>query len=158
MNPSSFPRRECGFLIIAGVFLLVVLAGLAAYLTTVSTTSQAASAADFQSARAYQSARAGIEWGVYQILRPPGGATFKSTCDTGPGFSATKNLTFSSTLASFTSTVTCTSVSRTEGAATVYVYRIKANGCNEPTGGACPNTATTSATYVERELVLSATK
>ncbi|MBI3375542.1 MAG: agglutinin biogenesis protein MshP [Betaproteobacteria bacterium] len=159
MSSLSFPRRERGFLIIAAVFLLVVLAGLVAYLSTVSTTSQAASAADFQSARAYQAARAGVEWGVYQILRVPGGTCssgtpFVSCCDAG---SVTKNLTFGSTLSSFTATVTCTSVSTTEGAATVKVYRIQSNGCNDPTGGACPNTATTSATYAEREVILTVT-
>lgn len=146
-------RRQRGFLVIAAVFLLVVLAGLVAYLTTVSTTSQAASAADQNSARAYQAARAGIEWGAYQLLRTSG--AFKTACD-GVAATATSPLTFTSTLAPFTATVTCTRVTLTEGAASVKAYRLVSNACNVPTGGgACPNAASTAGTYVERELSLS---
>ena len=138
-------QRQQGFLIIAAVFLLVVLAGLVAYLTTVSSTSQAASAADFNSARAYQAARAGIEWGAYQVLRDSGGA-FTTTCNGG---TATSNLT----LGAFTASVTCTSASLTEGASTLRAYRIVSNGCDQP---ACP-AVTSSATYVEREFAVSIT-
>jgi len=146
-------RSGRGFLIIAAVFLLVVLAGLVAYLTTVSTTSQAASAADFNSARAYQAARAGVEWGVFRILQGPGGAgTFETQC--AGGAATPRNLTFGSTLADFTATVTCTSVALTEGGSPVTAYSIVSTGCNLP---ACP-TVTTSATYVERQLSLSLTK
>jgi MSHA biogenesis protein MshP len=152
MRIRAIRRRQAGFLVIAGVFLLVVLAGLVAYLTTVSTTQQAASAADLNSARAYQAARAGAEWGVFQILQNTGGA-FKTSCD-GTG-SATNTLTFTSTLASFEAKVTCTTgAAYTEGAASVRVYRIVSNACNVPT---CPNTATASATYVEREISVTIT-
>lgn len=141
-------RAQRGFLIIAAVFLLVVVGGLVAYLTTVSTTSQAASAADLSSARAYQAARAGAEWAAFQILQNPAGA-FKTSCDGG---SATNTLTFSATLSAFQAKVDCTGASFTEGAATVRTYAIKSNACNEP---ACPSTATTSSTYVEREVGLT---
>lgn len=155
MSKPAQARGQGGFLVIAAVFLLVVLAGLVAYLTTVSTTSQAASAADFNSARAYQAARTGTEWAAYRILRGPGGATtFETQCTTG---TATRDLNFGSTLSSFTVTVTCTSVNLTEGASTVRSYRIVSNACTEPSGSSCPNAASASATYVERELVLNLT-
>lgn len=155
MTKSSAPRRQQGFLIIAAVFLLVVLAGLVAYLMTVSTTSQAASAADLNSARAYQAARAGAEWGAFQILR---GGAFKTSCETGPAFTATNSLTFGSTLSSYTATVICTSgASLTEGASAVRYYRIVSNACNMPASSACPNAATTSTTYAEREVSLTLT-
>jgi MSHA biogenesis protein MshP len=149
------PRpRQRGFLIIAGVFLVVVLAGLVVYLSSISTTSQAASAADMNSARAYQAARAGIEWGAYQILRNAGGA-FDTSCNSG----TPTNLTLTGTLAPFTASVTCTRDNLTEGASTggtaVKSYRVVSNGCNEPASGACPNAATVSSTYVERELRLT---
>jgi len=151
MNRLRNRRREGGFLIIAAVFLLVVLAGLVAYLTTVSTTSQAASAADLNSVRAYQAARAGAEWATFQILQNSGGA-FATAC--GPG-TTTSNRTFPSTLSAYTATVTCTGVSLTEGASTVLFYNIVSNACNQPTGGgACPNAAALSTTYVEREVSL----
>ena len=153
MRQLRNPRSEHGFLIIAAVFLLVVLAGLVAYLMTVSTTSQAASAADFNSARAYQAARAGVEWGAYRILRGAGGAgTFETQCATG---SATpRDLSFGTAISGFTATVTCTSAGLTEGnGVTVTAYRIVSTGCNQPT---CP-TSTSSSTYVERQVSLSLT-
>ena len=152
--PPRSSRPERGFLIIAAVFLLVVLTGLVAYLMTVSTTSQAASAADFNSARAYQASRAGVEWAAFQILRSGG---FKTTCDTGPGFSASSNLSLGSNLSDFTATVTCASTGLTEGSTAVRAYSIVSNACNETSGGACPNTSTVSATYVERQLSLTLT-
>ena len=159
MTKSIGRQRQRGFLIIAAVFLLVVLAGLVAYLTTVSTTSQAASAADFNSARAYQAARAGAEWAVYLVLRTPGGPlTLKTDCEPGP---TTKTLAPGSTLSAFTVTVTCSSATHTEGASTgptaVRGYRIVSNACNEPNAGACPNNATASSTYVDREVTLTVT-
>jgi MSHA biogenesis protein MshP len=135
------PRHaQRGFLVIAAVFLLVVLAGLVAYLTTVSTTSQAASAADVNASRAYQAARAGVEWGAFQVLQA-GGSCVASTPKT-----------FSGTLAPFTATVTCTESDIAEGAATVKAYTIVSTACNEPP---CPNTTTASSTYVERQISVS---
>jgi MSHA biogenesis protein MshP len=149
MRPPG--RSARGFLIIAAVFLLVVLAGLVAYLMTVSTTSQTASAADFNSARAYQAARAGLEVAAFQVLR-------SSTC------TPSQNIAFTGNLAGYTATVTCSSSSVTEGGASVMAYSLVSNGCNETVGGACPNSttavvsSTTSAVYAERELRLTLTK
>ncbi|MCX9155078.1 hypothetical protein OPU71_02955 [Niveibacterium sp. 24ML] len=61
--------RERGFLLPAAVFLLVVLAGLAAFLLRVGATAQQGAALDVQGARAYQAARAGIELGLFQVQR-----------------------------------------------------------------------------------------
>jgi len=57
-----------GFVLPSAIFLLVILAALAAFLVTISTTQNVTSAQDAQGARAYQAARAGIEWGLYQVL------------------------------------------------------------------------------------------
>lgn len=154
MNAMRIRRRQGGFLIIAAVFLLVVLAGLVGYLMTVSTTSQAASAADANSTKAYQAARAGIEWASYQVLRNSGGSFVTTTC---PG-SGSVNLSFGSTLSSFATTVTCTSTSGIlEGGGSVTIYSISSNACNEPVSGACGNAATTSSTYVERKMSIALT-
>lgn len=141
------------------IFLLVVLAGLAVYLGLVSRTSQASSAGDLLAARAYQAARAGVDWGAYRVLCTapacnPGGGTFKANCATG---TETRHLSFSGTLADYTTTVVCTSEGPyTEGATTgLRVYTIRAVACNIPDSGACPNTSTTSAVYAERELRLT---
>jgi MSHA biogenesis protein MshP len=150
-------RRQKGFLVIAAVFLLVVLAALVAYLMTVSTTSQASSAADYDASRAYQAARAGAEWAAYEILRSDADPTFRNACGSG---AATRNLAFgASTLASYAATVTCTSATTSEGASpTVVAYKIVSNACNQPNSGACPNASALSATYVEREVVLTLTR
>ena len=72
MNPSSIRQHQAGrgFVLPSAVFLLVILAALAAFLVRISTTQSTASAQDIQGARAYQAARAGIEWGLYQVLDP----------------------------------------------------------------------------------------
>jgi len=133
-------RRQRGFLVMAGIFLIVVVGAYVAYLATQSNVQQVTSLDDIQSARAYQAARAGIEWGAYQVIRN--------------GSCSNTNLTFAgSTLAPFTAAVTCTaSGSITEGAATLVVYRVTANACNS---APCPNAGTTSSTYVEREVSVS---
>lgn len=158
MSRACGRRGQQGFLVIAAVFLIVVLAALVGYLMTVSTTSQVASVADLNSARAYQAARAGNEWGIWRILLGPGGMTdFEKQCETAE---AVRNLTFVSTLASFKATVTCNSTSVTEGAASVRTYTLVSNACNVSTGGAkfCPNAASTASTYAERELRLTVTR
>ena len=137
-----FPRRQRGFLVMAAIFLIVVVGAYIGFLATQSNVQQVTSVDDLQSARAYQAARAGLEWGAYQLIG-------SSSC------TASTNLTFpaSTTLAPFTAKVTCTpSGSLTEGAATVVVYRVTSNACNSPP---CPNAATTSSVYVEREVSVS---
>jgi MSHA biogenesis protein MshP len=153
---KTMRRRQRGFLMIIGIFLLVVIGGLAVYLATVSTASQASSAADVSAARAYQAARAGAEWAAYWITPAPPAkpSTFKTQCDTSPGYTAVGTLT----LGDFTVTVTCTSRAPfTEGGGTVQWYSVVSNACNAPTAGACPNNATTSSTYVNREVSLTLT-
>jgi MSHA biogenesis protein MshP len=144
---------------VIGIFLVVVVAGLALYLATVSTTSQTSSAADVNAAKAYQAARAGAEWAAYWITpAPPVKASgFKTQCDdpgAAPAYTAVRTLT----LGDFTVTVTCKSAAAfTEGSATVKWYSIVSNACNAPAAGACPNNATTSSVYVDREVSLTLT-
>ena len=156
MRQLRNPRSEHGFLIIAAVFLLVVLAGLVAYLMTVSTTSQAASAADFGSRKLNLKGSGNytnIDDVRNTVVGGAGGAgTFETQCATG---SATpRDLSFGTAISGFTATVTCTSAGLTEGnGVTVTAYRIVSTGCNQPT---CP-TSTSSSTYVERQVSLSLT-
>jgi MSHA biogenesis protein MshP len=63
-------RLQRGFLLPVAIFLLVILAGLGAYAVNLSTTQNATSLQDVQGARAYQMARAGVEWAAYQALAP----------------------------------------------------------------------------------------
>jgi MSHA biogenesis protein MshP len=61
---------SAGFVLPSAIFLLVILAGLAAFLVNISITQSRTSAQDVQGARAYHAARAGIDWGLYTVLDP----------------------------------------------------------------------------------------
>lgn len=89
-------KYEQGFLLPAAIFLLVILAALGAYAVNLSITQNATSQQDVQGARAYQMARAGVEWAAYQVMAP---ATANlGNCPTSP-----TNLT----IEGFTVSVTC---------------------------------------------------
>lgn len=60
-------RRQRGVSIITGVFLLLLMSVLAAVIANVVSTAHINQAADIGGARAYQAARAGAEWGMYQL-------------------------------------------------------------------------------------------
>ena len=68
--PIHTHKAGRGFVLPSAIFLLVILAALAAFLVRISTTQSMTSAQDIQGARAYQAARAGIEWGLYRVLDP----------------------------------------------------------------------------------------
>lgn len=74
MIPSSLrlpSSRQRGVSIITAIFLLLLLAGLAALMANVISTAHTTSAEDVLGARAYQAARAGVEWGLYKVLESP---------------------------------------------------------------------------------------
>lgn len=58
--------RMRGFSLVSAIFLLIVLAALGVAMVTISTTQHQSSSLDIEGVRAYQAAKAGIEWGVYQ--------------------------------------------------------------------------------------------
>ncbi len=69
-QPRLSFRRARGFVLASAIFLLVILASLGAFLVNISMNLSLSSAQDVQGSRAYQAARAGIEWGLYQVLDP----------------------------------------------------------------------------------------
>jgi MSHA biogenesis protein MshP len=134
----GFPREK-GFSVITAIFLLVVMATLGAAMLTFSSVQQSAGALDLQGIRAYQTARAGIELGVYKVLRP-GVASCGST-----------TLTLSGSLAAFTNNVDCSaSAVYTEGSSTVTVYSVISTAKSQGAPG--------SANYVERRLTVSVSR
>lgn len=143
----SVPASQRGFLIPSAVFLLVVMAGLAAYLSTISSGQQMGSAQDIGGARAYQAARSGLEWGFYRALNLDDCVTSEVTLDTQdfPGL----NLT-----------VKCEPMMAVEGAQTVTLYTITATACSEPktTSPRCPNDLNPGSLYIERQLEALAEK
>lgn len=131
-------KKARGFTLVSAIFLLVVIAALGAFAVTVSTTQHQTSAMDVQGARAYQAARAGIEWGVYQALR---GGAFRVTCEAGAASQPLGALP--GTLAGFAVVVQCTHDSAAEDDKTVHMYRL--------TSTATQGTPAT-ANYIERQL------
>ena len=131
------------------LFVLVVLAALGAAITQVSLRQHLGSASEIESARALQSARAGLEWAAFQVLRNPPPPAAAPGCFAPTSFSAAG-------LNTFTVTVSCarTPASGTvsDGATAMVFYQLVASACNAPTAGACPASGTPSTTYVERQL------
>jgi MSHA biogenesis protein MshP len=126
---------QAAFALPTAIFLLVILAALGAFVLTVSTSQHMGAALDVQGGRAYQAARAGIEWGLFQSARN--------------GSCGATSLTFSgTTLAGFTTAVTCSTSSANEGGAAVNVDQITATACNQ---APCPNAAP-GPDYVERQI------
>lgn len=142
-----------GFSLPAAIFLLVVLAVLGAAVVTVSTTQQIGSALDVQGTRAYQAARAGIEWGLYQRLQgtwkpapqPTPPTLANDPCSTTQTSPLVLPVT-ATTLAGFTVSITCTAMVDTTNSGPT-VATITATACNQAT---CPGTPTS--TYIERRL------
>jgi MSHA biogenesis protein MshP len=71
-----------GFLLPAAIFILVILAALGSYALNITSLQQASSTQDVQGARAYQAARAGVEWAAYQVLAPD--TTALANCPASP--------------------------------------------------------------------------
>lgn len=132
-----------GFAIVSAIFILVVLAALGAFMLSVSSSQQIASALDVQGARAYQAARVGIEWGLYRQLQA-------SSCSASTSF-----VPAAATLSGFTITVTCAATADPGGAGGPTVYSLTSTACNQPDGVTCPNTANPGAFYVERRLTVT---
>jgi len=132
-----------GFSLVSAIFLLVVIAALGTFAVTLSTTQQQSSALDVMGARAYQAARAGIEWGAYQAL-PQSGAAFATACRPGPTSQVIAPLP--NTLAGFSVNVQCASTAHSEASATVTIYQL--------TSTATQGTPATPG-YVERQMTVT---
>lgn len=135
--PLHLASAQRGFSLISAIFLLVVIAALGTFAVTLSTTQQQSAALDVLGSRAYQSARAGIEWGVYQALQ-------NNSC-----LATTPLAPMPNTLANFNVTVNCTSTATTEAGATVTMYQL--------TSLATQGTSTTPG-YVERQMSVTIAK
>jgi len=130
-------RRIRGFALILALFLIVALAAIGAYLLSVSNVQVESGIMDEQGARAYQAARAGLDWGAYRVLRD-------ATCDPPTTIP----------LGGFFAEVSCTQYGpENEDGTPVTTYRIVSTGCNFT-----PCATGTGATYVERQLQLTVAK
>lgn len=102
-----------------------------------STVQHTTSAQDVQGSRAYQAARAGIEWGLFQVMRSESAL---------PACPQTPELKLAGSLAGFAVKVTCSSQDFMESGETVRTYEF----ISTATSGAI-NTPT----RIERQLQIS---
>jgi MSHA biogenesis protein MshP len=128
-------KKQAGFSIISAVFLVVVLAALGAFMLTFSASQQATSAQDIQGSRAYQAARAGIEWGLYQVMIVNNNAGCPTSPTTLPSLAAD--------LAPFSVQVTCIATPFTEAGVLGNVFLVTSTATLGTVG---------SIGYIERRL------
>lgn len=131
-------KRPAGFAIATALFILVVLAAIAAAMINLFSGENARLGMEAQGTQAYQAAKAGIEWGLYQ-------QSINKSCSSAPkSFVAT-----APTLSGFTISVTCT-----QSASKPVVYSISSWACNFPDGesNSCPNVTNPGNGYVERKI------
>lgn len=152
MSPTKYPVDQHGFAMVSALFILVVLAVLGAAVASISTRQQVGSAIELNASRAYQAARAGLEWGAFSVLLPAPPAA--PVVDTPPVCFGATNISLSGELAGFVVSVQCTLTGPVaDGSTSRTFYQLQATACNAPTAGACPTgLATPQATYVERRL------
>jgi MSHA biogenesis protein MshP len=149
-------NRQYGFGAIAAIVILVILAVLAASIVSLGTAQQTSSALDLMSAKAWQAARAGNEWGLYKALHGEDWDGVATNCNTAAR-SATLNLVADT---GFQVSVSCASWLYNEGesspgtARTLRVYRIQAVACP---AAPCPSADGSGFAYVERSRAVIAT-
>ncbi len=108
-------KRQQGFSIVMAIFILVVLGLLSGYMVRLSGVQFNTFNYALQGARAYQAARAGIEWGIARINN--GGLCGDVNLQSAMIFSG---------LDGFSVRLSCTPESYTEANQTLTVYRINA--------------------------------
>jgi MSHA biogenesis protein MshP len=131
---TSMRVFERGFALVSAIFLLVVLSGLGVFIVTLASIQNVTSTQDLQGVRAYQAARAGIEWSAYQVLQNTSCAA-ASVLDL-PGV----------TLAGFAVRLQCVASAYEEGTRAITIYQITSTATFGVAG---------ATTYVERQLAVA---
>lgn len=141
---GRLPAAEAGFVLPTAIFLVVILAALGGYMVTLSRTTNMSGALDIQGARAYQAARAGIEWAAWRVVDPQNLLPAPTPCPASPFTVAEPGPTaLAGTLASFTVVVDCRYFPEVDGATSVSVYQVISTATSGVWG---------SVDYVERQI------
>jgi len=138
--------KQTGMSITTAIFVLLMLSGTAAYVLSTTTVQHATSSADLFGARALLAARAGLEWGAYQILQNAAGGYCAGASDSASVES------MAGMLSGFTAKVDCVHTEHAEASSVsnVHMYTLTATACNQ---APCPNAAP-GANYIERQVVM----
>lgn len=142
--PAGLRRQRCaarqaGFSLVAAVFLIVILAALAAFAVQVTMTQSAGANTELLEAQAQAAAAAGIEYGANLALQPPGVCRATTTLRPNqPGLSG------------FVVTVRCLRTSHQIGAGptTYYAYALTSSASHGSYG---------SSDYVARKITRNVT-
>jgi MSHA biogenesis protein MshP len=143
MSTTRLKQLQRGFAIASAIFILVVLAALAVGITVLTMQTQSGVARDLLGSRAYQAARAGLDWGAYRVLDPrnttatsgtaalpncPGAAT--STCPTSAAplsASMPASPLTGTVLAGHTVTLQCWCTDHTEAGRNIRVFQLRSS-------------------------------
>jgi len=147
MKPTPIPRaRSAGVGLVTAIFLLVVLSGLGVAMVSLYTTQQASSDLDLQGARAYQAARAGIEFGLFQRRQVPGAAGCPGAA--APTILGAAQFQRAPTLQGFTVVVICVPGAGTDNPSA----NITSVACNMTDGQGRCDSAINNPQYVRRSM------
>lgn len=114
-----FPCQTQGFALVAAIFVMVIIALVVTAMARLSATQHGTVSLSIQQARAYQAARAGLEWGISQAV--------DGECQGGP---VAVNL-LDSTLTEFTDVqVECVAMRYEEDGLEVNIYQLTATAQN----------------------------
>lgn len=117
----TFPER--GFSLVTALFLLVILALLGVFIVAVFGLQQSSQALDVSGTRAYSAARAGIEWGLVQVMDPDSNDPLLVPANPQPpACFATQAVPVGTPFAGIAVSVSCTVTTTTELNRNVAVY------------------------------------
>ncbi len=108
------PRHSAGFGLVAALFLMIVVTVIILTMAHLSATQHGTMSLAIQQARAYQAARAGLEWSIARTL--------------DNGICPAESLSLGGSLSEYTVSVTC--VSSVYDTSTVAIYRLTATAQN----------------------------
>lgn len=149
INPKQYGKAQSGFSVPAALFIVLVLAGLGAFLATIGSSQQLGHAQDIVSSHTFQAARVGMEWGVYQVINTNG--TFRNNCE---GLGGSSTLNDMDGLPDIHVEISCRSLPYQEGVTKLRSYAIVSTACNSASCGA----GVKPPLYVERRLETNITQ
>ena len=139
-SPAAPPSAERGFALIAALFLVVIVAIIGAGMMVANRAQQLGAAQEVLGAQVYQAARAGLQYGINQVLVPG-----TPSCPASFGFTPPQ------WDGRFRIIVTCAATARAGGGNTYTEYRISAVACSAASD--CSTTVTEQ--LAERKLAAS---
>jgi MSHA biogenesis protein MshP len=126
-SKSLGPRapQQAGFALVAAMFVMIIIALVIAAMMRMAGNQHGTNSLAIQQARAYQAARAGLDWAITQAAPLVGAGSCVG--------SAPVNLA-GSNLSEFTVTVTCTANAYNENGTALNIYRLTATAQNGAPG------------------------